>query len=127
MFSFLDGPAKGANLNLARAPLFLRVVIDSRDNKVDALDQLTDEPNLCEQVHVYRLAEPVSRGFACSRGRGCSTFIVAKYLLHDEQPSDAVARDREAWPVWAKQQAAAAQVTAAGEQFVSGMAESVSG
>lgn len=62
MFSFLDGPAKGSSLNLARAPVFLSVVIDSRGGKIDALDQLNDTPHPCEPIYVYRLAEPVWRG-----------------------------------------------------------------
>ena len=37
---FLDGPAKGAILDLRRAPLFLRVVSDVDDGTIDALDRL---------------------------------------------------------------------------------------
>jgi hypothetical protein len=105
MFTFLDGPAKGASLNLARAPLFLRVVIDTRDGKVDALDQLTDVPHPCEAIYVYRLAEPVSSGVMCSRGRGCARFVHAKYVLHDQQPTDEQARWRDSWFAWAIGQA----------------------
>jgi len=107
VFRFLDGPAAEARLNLRRAPLFLRVVIDA-DGKVDALDQLTDEPTETEAIHVYRLvAGSVSRGFACSRGRGCSQFVSADYRLHQTQPIDLQARDSVLWREFCEGESAA--------------------
>ena len=50
----LDGPAAGASLGLRRVPLFLRVVIHRETGKVDALDQLYDEPLNAEAIHVYQ-------------------------------------------------------------------------
>jgi len=101
MIVFLDGPGKGRITFLARAPLFLRVVID-HDGTVDALDQLTDEAKPTETIHVYRRdGEPSSR-IVCSRGRGggCRQFAVAQYRLSEAQPDDATARDNLAWKAW---------------------------
>lgn len=50
----LDGPAAGVSLGLRRVPIFLRVVMDRRTGRVDALDQLADEPLPGEAVHVYQ-------------------------------------------------------------------------
>ena len=52
MISFNDGPAKGHLLQLARAPIFLRVVRDPAGN-IDALDQVDDEPIKTEEIFVY--------------------------------------------------------------------------
>lgn len=53
MIRFWGGPAEGANLSLRRAPRFIRVVRGPR-GKLDALDQLDDEPTASETVSVYR-------------------------------------------------------------------------
>lgn len=109
MFRFLDGPAAGATLNLQRAPLFLRVVIDA-NGKIDALDQLTDEPTETEAIHVYRqVAGSVSSGIACSRDRGggCRPFVSADYRVHETQPIDMQARDQRLWTEWCEGEAAA--------------------
>lgn len=50
----VDGPAAGARLPLHRCPVYLRVVIDRRTGKIDALDQLDDTPRAGEAVHVYQ-------------------------------------------------------------------------
>ena len=105
VIQFVNGPACGTTLDLKRAPLLLRVVIGPKG--VDALDQLDDEPQADEQIHVYRLVGNVGRGIACSRGRrggGCMSYLVARYVLHDPQPTDAAARDRESWRTWAQAQ-----------------------
>lgn len=80
---------------LQRAPFYLRVVIGPR-GKVDALDQLEDEPGPRETIHVYyRVSEPI---FACVR-RGC-------YLLADYRHAAGVNgerfRDSDAWRTWAE-------------------------
>jgi hypothetical protein len=51
---FLNGPAAGSTLGLRRVPIFLRVVIHRSTGKVDALDQLDDEPLEAEAIYVYQ-------------------------------------------------------------------------
>jgi hypothetical protein len=106
MIRFRIGPADGKILELRRAPLFLRVVVDS-DGTVDALDQLDDEPKPTETIHVYRRDGEAGRGIACTRGKGCVPFVTADYIYHHEQPTDDEARNRERWVDWATKQAEA--------------------
>jgi hypothetical protein len=105
MIHFVDGPAEGTRLNLARAPYFLRVVIQPL-GAVDALDQLDDEPLPGESIHVYRMVGEPSFVIACSRGKngGCRRMTIAEYRLHECQPEHAVARDREQWSRWAEEE-----------------------
>jgi len=104
MVQFLDGPAKDTRLDLARAPMFLRVVIDPA-GKVDALDQLDDVMRPDETGHVYKLAEDVGVGFACTRGKGCRRIAIASYRLYAHQPGQELLRNNDAWQKWATAQA----------------------
>jgi hypothetical protein len=98
---FLDGPAKGTVLNLQRAPLQFRVVID-RDGTVDALDQLDDSPKPSEAIHVYlRQGAATCYHVLCTPRRLSGWRVAADYLLYDRQPNDDVARDEHAWREWA--------------------------
>ena len=98
---FLDGPAMNVTLNLARAPVFLRVVLDGVVQKWNALDQLDDVPNATEDIYVYLLDGDVSHGFACSRGpSGCRRFWYADYRYYPQQPTQAELRDAEFWHRW---------------------------
>lgn len=105
MINFLDGPAKGTVLELRRAPLLLRVVIDRTTGEVDALDQLEDVPRLGEAVHVYHRQGAPRRFHVRYSGRrdgrrsGC--VLAADYALFPFQPADEVARDNERWQKWA--------------------------
>lgn len=104
MTKFLDGPAAGKVLDLRRAPLLLRVVIDRRGN-VDALDQVDDVPHAGETIHVYRLQGPPQRVHLCIRGKGRSGSgwrEIGEYALNSEQPADEVARDNRRWRAWAE-------------------------
>ncbi len=101
--TFLDGPAESKRLNLARSPMFLRVVI-SPTGDVDALDLLDDEPKDNETIHVYRLAQSLGSGFFCSRGNGCRRFSSAIYALNDVQPGDEIVRDVLKWRSWCQDQ-----------------------
>jgi len=104
MSKFIDGPAKGTNLSLGRSPYFLRAV-RAPGKPWDALDQLDDEPSPDEEIHVYRLASTPMTAHIDGRdpktgkryGRWMS---IADYVLHDEQPSDRIARDKAAWQAW---------------------------
>ena len=104
MIVFDDGPAAGVSLQLRRAPLFLRVVIDKQTGEVDALDQLGDQPRLGETIHAYRRVtnELQYHMRACKDGSGW--YSSARYQLHDEQPADHVGRDRESWREWTQYQ-----------------------
>lgn len=104
MILLLNGPASGKMLSLRRAPRYLRVVID-QDGSIDALDQLDDQPKPTEVVYVYVLASDVSRGFACTRGKGCDPILSAEYMFRPQQPEDATLRDRCAWQRWCIAQA----------------------
>lgn len=107
MVTFHEGPADGKNLELRRAPKFLRVVIDR--GHVDALDQLDDEPTAEERIVVYVLRGEVTRYHACGRDKHGKRFgrwgVSADYWYFEEQPADAEARTREAWEAWAINQA----------------------
>jgi hypothetical protein len=103
MATFLDGPAAGASLALRRAPIFLRVVIGPR-GKVDALDQLDDEPNANESVHVYRKRVDGPRGHVCGRPGGC--FELGEYRYLPDAPGEEL-RAKAAWRTWVEQQAEA--------------------
>lgn len=72
MVIFLDGPAAGQQLLLRRAPPLLRVVVDGATGKLDALDQLDDDPEVGEIIHVYQRAGDSEAVFLCSRGPGPS-------------------------------------------------------
>ena len=101
MITFEDGPAAGAVLDLRRAPVFLRVVIDRKTNEVDALDLVNDLPTLGEDVHVYRrIGKAEAYHLKCSPPAASGMRSRAKYQLYDEQPADHVGRSRRSWEEW---------------------------
>jgi len=104
MITFKDGPAAGVSLQLRRAPLFLRVVIDKKTGEVDALDQINDRPRLGEEIHAYRRVTNATKYHlrACIDGSGW--YSSASYRHHDEQPADHVGRDRGSWQHWTQEQ-----------------------
>lgn len=99
---FVDGPASGARLALARVPIYLRVVIDG-DGKVDALDQLDDEPRPGECIYVYRRT---SWGHICARGGSGGASGVFGVYVQVPWPEFAGVdlSDREQWAKWANAQ-----------------------
>lgn len=102
MITFEDGPAAGVVLDLVRAPVYLRVVVDRRTGEVDALDQVGESPRMGEDVHVYRRVGQAERyHLKCSKPAKSGYRSKAHYQLHDEQPADQVARDRKSWEEWA--------------------------
>lgn len=104
MIRFLDGPAAGKSLVLRRAPLFLRVV-QAPGGRLDALDQLSDEPQAGERVYVYVKAEDRGHVHLLMSPRSASGwYAMADYRLHAEQPTDNEARDTERWRAWAMAQ-----------------------
>jgi|SRR6185437_16010041 len=96
-------------LALRRAPAFLRVVHDPAEDAWDALDQLTDTPELWEDVYAFRLVGP--SGFVhldytereTGRRKGM-TWATGEYVLVAPQPSAMTLRDTGAWRAWATEQ-----------------------
>lgn len=99
---FLDGPAEDVSLALDRFPLWLRVThADGRPpvHGFDALDQIDDEAQENEEIHVYRRG---MHGFACNRGvrlgqsgiRFGEHWATYRYV---QIPDPERARDNEEW------------------------------
>lgn len=103
MITFRDGPAAGTLLQLRRSPFVLRVVV-ADDGTIDALDQLDDEPEAGESIHVYRMVE--DRGSYHLWGtdeRGRRTRFSGRsalYALVEHPPDDETARETELWRAW---------------------------
>lgn len=89
---FVDGPAAGKVLTLARTPRYMRAVCQL-DGTWDALDLLEDECNLGDVVHVYRRG--ATTGHVCYRDkRGCANWID----YHHEPAIDPEGlEDNDAW------------------------------
>lgn len=105
MITFDDGPAAGVVLQLERAPLFIRVVIDRHTGEVDALDQLEDQPRLGEAIHAYRRVGQVDRYHVRAARKSESGYVLqAHYQQHEEQPADHIGRDRASWQHWTHEQ-----------------------
>ncbi len=102
MTTFQDGPAKGQNLMLTRAPVWLRVVTGFI--AWDALDQLADTPAQGEKLYAYHLT---AKPGMChiNRGRkGGGWYPIATYRIADPQPTDAQMRDAKEWADWCAKQ-----------------------
>lgn len=104
MIRFLDGPAEGQILELGRAPLLLRAVVNVA-GEWDALDQLDDEARKDETIHVYWLAvrspswSYIDYRDKAGRRRG-SRSIAAAYVTYPDPPDDEVLRDNQRWRSW---------------------------
>jgi hypothetical protein len=115
----LDGPAGPIDLALRRAPIFLRVVVDRRSGKVDALDQLDDVPMPGEAVHVYEAVPGTtfafrSDVFVCVRGPGGmrqAATALGDYRHRLDVDGESV-RETDAWRAWCLAQPLAGQVEA---------------
>lgn len=101
MITFVDGPAAGQILNLARAPLYLRVVRDAALT-FDALDQLEDQPRKGETILVYQLTGKPGAMHIYARGKGARSgwFRTGTYKLVTIQPKDEEVRTTENWRRW---------------------------
>ena len=117
---FLDGPAAGRSLGLRRVPLFLRVTIDRRSGRVDALDQLDDVPMPGEAVHVYQgdretlMALPQD-WIICVRtadGMGRAATGSGDYRHRPDVDGEQL-RDTGAWRAWCRAQPEAAELAEA--------------
>lgn len=105
MTTFLDGPAAGIALELTRAPLLLRVVVN-KAGQWDALDQLEDQPRPGETIHVYQQASFDGRVHLYRRGKGARSgwLTIASYRLFPRQPADQEIRTTAAWRAWTTEQ-----------------------
>lgn len=100
MTGFHGGPADGRSLSCRRAPIFLRVVIGPR-GKLDALDQLLDEPRKTETIHVYRKRDG-SGGHVCVRPGGC--FEMGEYDYLPDVVGEEM-RETSVWRAWVDERA----------------------
>lgn len=100
--TFIDGPAEGVQLDLARNPYYLRVV-RGIDGKWDALDQLDDDPALGDEIFIYRRGETMGHVLMTPRKESC---WLVDYEATDEIDPEGM-EDPEAWK---------AAATAAGER-----------
>ncbi len=92
--TFLDGPAAGEVLHLARAPRFLRITQNGPCFR--ALDGAGDEPEETELIYVYQIE---GRPTECRR-RACQS----SYHFFPEQPTDSRIRLTHAWRGWVGEQ-----------------------
>lgn len=104
MVSFIDGPGLGHGLTLARAPLFLRLVVAPAGER-DALDQLNDEAKPDEAIFAYRLKGEygtlhVDRVDPITKRRVGDWYHTARYALCAEQPDYDVLSDTAKWQAW---------------------------
>lgn len=99
--TFLDGPAAGFCVAVARAPILLRVVCD-RTLKFDCLDQLDDTPKPDETIFVYiRASLPQMMHVRRDRRAGGSfSCTAAQYRLWPNQPDDSWLRTKARWDEW---------------------------
>lgn len=102
--TFEDGPARGARLALARAPVLLRVAVGP-SGTVDALDQREDTAKPGETITVYVLTAPASVCFIDYQlpggGRRVGERLMSgHYRMLRDQPGDDVLRDNAAWRAW---------------------------
>lgn len=102
MIKFIDGPARGIELNLRRAPKYLRVVIDD-SGIVDALDQKQDVAKPNEKIFAYVMTLQGATRFRCGTKRGCIVEVDAQYRYCNKQPSDKIARNLKSWEIWVEQ------------------------
>lgn len=102
MTRFLDGPAAGRTMVLARAPLLLRVV--NKGDYWDALDQLVDELAPGETATAYARCGRPTCGFVDGRGadgrRWGRRFVAAEYRVVGDQPAQEVMADNARWQAW---------------------------
>lgn len=106
MTKFTDGPAAGITLMIRRAPLFLRVV-QSREGKWDALDQLADKPEPGETIHAYRKTVDNGHVHICRSGGMGGCFHMAEYEHVPEQPALPILQARSQWQAWCSENAEA--------------------
>lgn len=104
MSRFLDGPAKGTDLVIHRAPHYLRVVV-TPTGKIDALDQLDDVAAPRETIHVYhRVSDPVEVHINMGSTRKGSGFYAMADYEHVPSVDGESVRDTEAWRAWCREQ-----------------------
>lgn len=105
MSTFRDGPADGVTLVNARAPWFLRIVVDP-EGKVDCLDQVGDEPADGEGVFVYEAIPGTHVGPALvrmTRPNRCVWMQMGDYRHRADVDGEQL-RETAAWQEWTRAQ-----------------------
>lgn len=92
--TILDGPAAGEELEISRAPLFLRIAHNGICTR--ALDEEHLEPELTEIVNIYIRSGPRSD---------------PAYRLHTLYPHDVFVMQNHAWRGWVSRQPEAIAIT----------------
>lgn len=108
MTIFIDGPASGQVLKLQRAPVFLRVVEDTWTGKFDALDQLYDNPQPDEKIHVYIITGQAGMVHVDRRNPETGKkeglwFVSASYRYVGDVAADDEVRLFQKWQDWTEQ------------------------
>ena len=100
---FIDGPAASVNLNLRRAPVFLRVTF-GLSGVWDALDEAGDTPRPDEVVYAYVLATKPGMCHMSGRTPGGKRWgearMTGEYRFIPDQPRGAALLDTTAWRAW---------------------------
>lgn len=81
--TLLDGPVAGENLEILRAPLFLRITQNGLS--IHALDQEHQEPTQTDIVYIYVREGPQSN---------------ATYRIHTHNPKDSFVMQNHSWRGW---------------------------
>jgi hypothetical protein len=105
MSRLVDGPAAGTSLVNARAPWFLRIVIDE-SGKVDCLDQFEDTPRADERVYVYETVPGTATGPALvrlARPSRCVWMQMGEYHHRPDVDGEQL-RETDSWRAWCQAQ-----------------------
>lgn len=103
MLELIDGPCKDTFMVKA-APLYLRAVITARGKK-DVLDQVHDEPEPTESIHVYK-REGAASTIHIKGTKGVTGFWAMAQYKHLPDVDGSTMRDSGNWRLWVVQQIA---------------------
>lgn len=104
MITFIDGPAKGQTMDLARVPFYLRAT-HSESRGWKALEYPGDTPCPDESLHLYYFFKDTGAVHLDYRDRrtgqrSAKTVRCADYRLCPVQPGDAILRDYTRFHAW---------------------------
>ncbi len=88
------GPADGQEFICSRAPVLIRVV-KSQSGRWDCLDQLDDEPQPREKIHLYEQVRASAGAFICPGGY--SADATYRHIISCRGELDRLVRQRDAW------------------------------
>lgn len=99
MTTFEDGPAKGQQARLSRAPQYLRLT-EATPGHWEPLVLIEDLPEAGARVVAYELVGEPQWVRVTREGRSEVTFA-GTYRLVDPQPTDTILRINALWQEWA--------------------------